>query len=730
MRPTEITLDGFLSYRDPVTIDLAGIETASITGKVGSGKSSILDAITFCLYGVTRSSTKDGVIHTALDKTAVTLTFDHAGGQYRARRSTTRSGNTKAYLERLDEATGTWLVAGDADGKVGGTDKAIADLLGLSWTAFRASVLVEQGKSGAFAEASPVDRHKVLADILDLGEYDRLADRAKAQRTNVRAERQRVAGRVAELEGQLVSEAADRAEHEALTVDLQVAQTQAQQTSTRYEANRARVNQLLAAATEAEQALFQHRNASASAARERAHAVEALRYRQSDLVPYQKEADDVAAKVASIEPLRDKLAELEASLVAGSKAVEEITARGQSIAADISRMQAEQQQARGEITDVQARLDALTQHAGDAAECWACGQHLPPDLRDGLARDLGARISDLTARVGTLGGQIAEAERAKAGAAAEYGVAANQVKDATREVEQVRAALTEAEQAPKLVADTQERVAHLQKQISELQVQIEALDWLDDGKLTETLTAAAETARAEADAGAAQLARDEAAAREAEQKARSLTTRLAVAADRLEQYASKRKALASLAETDRKLAGEEGDLDHLIKAWSPTGVPRMILASAVDELNTDLDAELDRLSGGTLTAELSTSRETKGGTTKAEITLNVTGQDGTRPYETFSGGQRFLVDISLHLALARVLQRRRGATMGMLAVDEGWGTVEAEERTALLRALHELSDDFPLVLTVTHIEEVAAAMGTNLAVEMIGGTSVVTAGAA
>ena len=68
MRPVSISLDGFQGYRDPQTVDLTGVERASITGRVGAGKTSLLDAINFALFGKVRVPTKDGVIHTAASK--------------------------------------------------------------------------------------------------------------------------------------------------------------------------------------------------------------------------------------------------------------------------------------------------------------------------------------------------------------------------------------------------------------------------------------------------------------------------------------------------------------------------------------------------------------------------------------------------------------------------------------------------------------------------------------
>ena len=56
MRPRELTLEGFRSYRDVATFDWRDRRLVGIVGPIGAGKSSILDAIAFALYGKTPAS--------------------------------------------------------------------------------------------------------------------------------------------------------------------------------------------------------------------------------------------------------------------------------------------------------------------------------------------------------------------------------------------------------------------------------------------------------------------------------------------------------------------------------------------------------------------------------------------------------------------------------------------------------------------------------------------------
>jgi exonuclease SbcC len=66
MIPLQLTLKNFLSYREAV-LDFRGLHTACICGANGAGKSSLLEAITWAIWGESRVSIADDVIHAGSD---------------------------------------------------------------------------------------------------------------------------------------------------------------------------------------------------------------------------------------------------------------------------------------------------------------------------------------------------------------------------------------------------------------------------------------------------------------------------------------------------------------------------------------------------------------------------------------------------------------------------------------------------------------------------------------
>lgn len=710
MRPTAITLEGFQSYKDPQRIDLSAVQEAAITGRVGAGKSSILDGITFALYGVTRSKTMDGVINTASTKATCEVEFTHRDGQWKVKRTTTRSGNTKAYLYRWDDENIDWVVAGDADGRVGMTDEAIRDLLGLSWPAFRASLIVEQGKSSAFTDASPGERYRLLTEIVELGKYEKWLEAAREQRTSTRNEITQVRTRIDEQASLLADADQVAATHEA---------TVAERT-----ALIAQVDTATTALTAAEQAEHVAR-AQLDVAQQQAHVISAQQAADRTLAQANGHVDQArqvfmrTQEVAHTLPaVREAHVQALAARDQANDALTSIRQAGEEARSTLDRLGDAHARALEEQTVIQERIAGMDKGA-DSDACFTCGQHLPGDvhdrvitaLREGLAANENL-LADLTAQQATAQQAINQALRdheqatlAARRAQAEADVTARKVQDAER----AEAELDEAQNRLMAAMDAVDEAMEARKALN-IEVTVDP--------------AAAKTAWEQATATTARAREDLASLKD---RIAQVEARVAVLADRIERHETARQAVKSLNDRLLTLQADEHGWTMLVEAYSPAGIPRMILDTAVADINADLDSELSALSGGALTASLDTIKTTRAGTMKAELNLIVTGQDGSRPYESFSGGQRFLVDLALHLALAKTLGRRSGAQLGFLAVDEGWGALEGEEREAVLRTLHNLAVDHEaLLLAITHIDEVANAFPTRIEAELLAGTTVTT----
>jgi exonuclease SbcC len=175
MRPVRLELKGFTSFRDDQAIDFDGLDLFAIAGPTGSGKSSILDAITYALYGYVDRVGKQvaQLVSQGQPRMAVMLQFGVGKDRYRVARSTPARGASKILLERWED--GEWRQAGEGADRVREADAMIRQAIGLDYEAFTRSVLLPQGKFAEFLVGDARDRRNILTELLGLELFERLA---------------------------------------------------------------------------------------------------------------------------------------------------------------------------------------------------------------------------------------------------------------------------------------------------------------------------------------------------------------------------------------------------------------------------------------------------------------------------------------------------------------------------------------------------------------------------
>ncbi len=189
MRPLELRLRNFRSfYGDDHKFDFRDRRLIGIVGPIGSGKSTILDAVAFALYGRTPRigrATKS-LIHQRADHAAVSLRFEIEGDVWEAVRNLRRTGPSQHALYRLPEDRTGDKTDVQPDEKVAlerDVNQRIEELLGLDFHGFGRSVLLAQGDFAQFLNARPAERDKVLKGVFG---YDRVGEIRELARDAVR----------------------------------------------------------------------------------------------------------------------------------------------------------------------------------------------------------------------------------------------------------------------------------------------------------------------------------------------------------------------------------------------------------------------------------------------------------------------------------------------------------------------------------------------------------------
>lgn len=206
MRPIRLTLDGFLSYRDPETIDFTSFDVACITGENGAGKSSILDGMTFALFGKARVNSGDALINIAREDATVSFEFLLSEVHYRVIRKIYKNYRaSESYLHYFDPSTDQFVTLSEATKSQ--TDAEIQKRLNMDHETFTTASFFLQGKADSFAKSTPADRKKILGKILHLEAWDQYYESAKERKKEAKGEGKVLESEVSFLGSEIKKEA-------------------------------------------------------------------------------------------------------------------------------------------------------------------------------------------------------------------------------------------------------------------------------------------------------------------------------------------------------------------------------------------------------------------------------------------------------------------------------------------------------------------------------------------
>ncbi len=215
MIPLHLTLSGFLSYRDRVELDFTGFNLACVAGSNGAGKSSLLDAITWSLFGQARKR-DDSLINSNEEIAEVSFIFSYEGNIYRVLRSKPRNKTTLLEFHILQDAiedingiidieSGIWKPL--TERTLRDTEARIQETLRLDYETFVNASFFLQGKADQFTQQRPGDRKRILASILGLEIWEAYRQRTADRRRAIENKIHSFDGRMQEITAELAEEA-------------------------------------------------------------------------------------------------------------------------------------------------------------------------------------------------------------------------------------------------------------------------------------------------------------------------------------------------------------------------------------------------------------------------------------------------------------------------------------------------------------------------------------------
>jgi DNA repair protein SbcC/Rad50 len=768
MRPARLELEGFTSFRERTVVDFGGVELFALAGPTGAGKSSVIDAMIFALYGtVPRLSDERQVapvVSQGRTEARVRLDFDVGGERWTAVRVVRlRDGRATTKEARLEHAG--QVVAGNARE----LDVEVSALLGLTAQQFTTCVVLPQGQFARFLQAKPADRQDLLVRLLELGLFDavreaagQVAGRLEGERTELTSHLTALAAATPEAVAEEQARC-DRLDALVCTIEDRLpALAAAEQRREDSRAALARQGELLRLlAVVRPPADVPDLAGGVEEARSRVAAVEAAEARAmvaldsarrdraaaGDRAPLERwqRAHEEAPAVES--RAKKAAAELEAARRQGSAALaaQEAAARGaEAMAAAYDALVAEHRAAAlrgvlvvGEPCPVCDQPVSAIPHHDEPAELAKARAARERASGEAAAAARGAREVEVAVARADERAARAEADRVAHEAVLEGAPSADEVAAALARIVAADRGVAAADAARDRAAAERQKAARQLAAAADAEREGWAVfDSVRDrivelapppadrttlaGAWQELMAwSAARRADLEADLPGleAQAAAfdDECAKRAAELDGTLVDAGLDrdgrphrdVAVEARAQSAQLVAALREAAEEHRRLTERDADLGRRVRV--ATALKQELHANRFEKWVLDHVLNDLCVAASTLLHELSERAYSLAVDDRGSfVVIDHRNADEARLARTLSGGETFLASLALALALAEQVARSgRGARLESLFLDEGFGTLDAATLDVVAGAMEDLGSKGRMVGLVSHVPELA-----------------------
>lgn len=264
MIPLRMHIKNFLSYGASQTINFEPYNLICLSGKNGHGKSALLDALTWAIWGQARKTggtakADEGLMHLGETHMMVSLDLLCNNVIYRIRREyalTPGKSYTTLEFGIYDPATAN-LIRPLTDKTIRATQAKIESILGLDYETFINSAFLRQGQSHEFSKKTPKERKDILATILGLDHFEQLRRLALEKLKDATQQKEHTKALIEQLRNKIVEKQNVIGQLEQIATSLAIQRLKEEEYRTKIKTNQQLRDKLAVQRAEAEKLLFQ-----------------------------------------------------------------------------------------------------------------------------------------------------------------------------------------------------------------------------------------------------------------------------------------------------------------------------------------------------------------------------------------------------------------------------------------------------------------------------------------
>lgn len=676
MIPLKLSLYNFMSYKNPEPLDFTGFSLACLCGPNGAGKSSILDAITFALWGESRTSSDDDLIHHGQNGMWVEFEFKLGNNEYKVVRKRDKRKRGQSELSFFIKEKLGWASLTESTLKE--TQEKIEKILHLPYEIFENSAYLRQGHADEFTRKTSSQRKEILGEVLGLDFYENLSGACRAKVRDKEIESQNLASLISEIKLSLEEKPEIENEYQKTTRQRQ-----------RFETEFRKENEKLKILEKDKQKIDLLNSKLEDIRLKISEIIEEGQSLKIEVKGYEEEIKELSKIKEKGEEIEKNYQKLKVLLKENEKFAQKFEESAE-ITTSLSVLKNKEETLESQVKKIQK-----------IGKCPTClrpmtekdGQKIIEHLRKDFQKKYAPKISEFKETLEKIGYDKEKHQKIK-----------NEI-DRLEIFEEKKNQLEIAKESLK------SKKEYLKKTRENL-----------EKRRLEYKKATIEKQKFETEF--VKLKPVEAKWQEKQEKVESLSNELfeikekiGGLKEKIEYIKKQEKLYEEKSKNLEKLIRETALLKELAEIFSKKGIQARILETAIPEIEEEANRILGKITNGRMSLKFETQRAKK---TSEEIieTLDITIADeiGDRDYELYSGGEAFKIDLAIRIALSKILSKRAGAKLQFLVIDEGFGTLDVAGQDAVVSAINGIKDEFEKILVVTHIQELKDAFPARIEV--------------
>lgn len=664
MRPISMSVKNFASYKEEIFDFSQTADLFAIIGQNGGGKSTFfVDTLTTVLFNRARGTNTQGtglenLITLGEDFLEVNFVFEVDGAVINVIRKRFAKGGQELELF-IDGVSHT--------DKIKETQAKLESIIKIDYDTFMDTVIIGQGNSGSFMKKAPNERKEVFTQVLGLDKYDVIQSYTKEMRKEVKDEIKKLEEDQDELGDSVrykdqYNDEVDEGQKEIrrlsneITIKESTLEEELSQKA-QYEQKVKEINDILT-----KRVNLENKVKTISDSINKGNSLkESLK-----LVILNK--DDVNSQLENL-----------------TSSLEDYQSRFTELNSSKSSLEATNNMLIQQAKEVKAKYIKLKEF--NEAECGFCGQEITESHKEKHlntwqleGKQYLSKINGNKQEIENISLEIDELKRSIAvtkSSISSLQVQKNEILQAETKLSSISTRLQELE------SDLEEK----QQEYNEnLLIEVENVEEksFQDNQIKIELNAL-------------------------RQQQTQWQTKVAVAKNELSKIEKNESKVVQIEKEIKDLKEQYALLDELVVGFGKEGIQAIIIDNALPDIEDEINEFLELLTQGQVSIKFVTQKEKGKGKKVSSIeTLDIVINDenGSRTYETYSGGEKFRVDFSCHVGLAKYLAKRAGSAIQFFIVDEGVGSQDQVAKDQFIKAVNKLTTIFEKVMVITHIEDI------------------------